>query len=818
MVGSQDSSISVWGLRYWSLERRLYGHSRSIIGLEWVHGLLFSFGRDNTVKIWDPLTDWKEIACIDNIRGRMFSTSKCFEGFVYAGLMDSRVLELNTLKVKQLALSKQTDILRIEAKDVIKHYKGHKGFVFCITASMDCNMLYTGSGDGCICLWQRGDSLKLYQKLEGCSGAITSLCEIVHTKDYSLVVSGSKHGILKLWKVSFTDSNSFCIRTLDLAKTRACRMEDCEILDIVFFENAVFCSCRDGTVHRCTGESLEYSRYCDLGSSPIMTFLSNGTYLFSGDNSAKVQCWTSLDKHKTLKFTGLKSLLSSVKLESLLKVFQSHDIDLISLPLLKDQDYDTLGVSIGSRRILENALSQCFPCHMSLDQEIIHWMRHLIAYPTISIGVDYRKSCWEACSFLESTFTSFGAQVRVTQSRVDHNPHILARFVPLKQSGSTKKVVFYGHYDVQPASHKEWASDPFELMALNGYLYGRGASDNKGPIVSFMLAARDLYEKAVDVEMVLLLDGEEESDSVTGGFYDALQENSDMLSDTDVILTSNTYWIGETQPCLVYGTRGSLNLQLKVSGPRHNLHSGSHGGSLYEPMRDLLSLLSRLQDDSGGITVPGFHENVRPLLEDEMALYSNFDKSVEKYLKSIDIHCPRGKDIAHILMNKWRFPSMSISSIESAFPGSLASASPICRSVQANVSFRLVPDQNMTEISKLTLKYCEEEFAKLGHGNTLEVSLSSSGEWWLGDTSSAYFKAAQDAIRSAWNTDPVLIRHGGTMESTPMLEKTLNAPMIHIPLGQVNDQVHMEDERIRLENLMKGKLVFEHFIMNVSQS
>lgn len=208
-----------------------------------------------------------------------------------------------------------------------------------------------------------------------------------------------------------------------------------------------------------------------------------------------------------------------------------------------------------------------------------------------------------------------------------------------------KTVTVYGHYDVFPVKKAEWENDPFQLTGKNGYLYARGCSDDKGPILAILYAAAELQlAQCLPINLVFVIEGEEECNS--DGLVQALSQYSSFFHDTDVVLLSNTVWLGEnsvflfsfpflnhfspipnTQPCLHYGLRGVLSISLTVSGPTKNLHSGIDGGIFREPMGDLVSLLSSINHShNGNILIPGFYDDIREISEDELvfSLFFNF--------------------------------------------------------------------------------------------------------------------------------------------------------------------------------------------------
>lgn len=187
------------------------------------------------------------------------------------------------------------------------------------------------------------------------------------------------------------------------------------------------------------------------------------------------------------------------------------------------------------------------------------------------------------------------------------NPIVFAKFsTPRKRKGKT--ILFYGHYDViraDAASPGGWNTDPFALTGINGYLYGRGVSDNKGPVLAALFAAGELAQQGeLASDIVFLIEGEEESGS--RGFAEAVRESKEAIGDVDWVLLANSYWLDDEVPCLTYGLRGVIHASVVVESEKPDLHSGVDGSRMNrEPTIDLVNLLAKLTDEKGAIRIPG---------------------------------------------------------------------------------------------------------------------------------------------------------------------------------------------------------------------
>ncbi|OQS01444.1 hypothetical protein ACHHYP_00780 [Achlya hypogyna] len=371
------------------------------------------------------------------------------------------------------------------------------------------------------------------------------------------------------------------------------------------------------------------------------------------------------------------------------------------------------------------------------------------------------------------------------------------------------------------------------LTGQNGYLYGRGTTDDKGPIVATLFAIRELLARqrsaennaeAAGVDMpnfVFLYQGEGENQSQ--GIRETVEDNIGFFGPIDLIFISNNYWLGDTTPCLTYGMRGCLEIQIKVEGPGVDLHAGVDGGAIREPILDVVALVNRIVDPATGkYTEPAFYDDVRPVAAEEIALFESLEFDVEAYKATLGVSTllpafggdkAAATSVVDVLMNRWRFPAVSVTSIK----GSIANSSIIAKAAQTELTLRTVPDQSPAEIERLVLAHIRREFDALQTTNRLSIVVKSNVPWWLGDIHSRYFQAAEQALEKHWKKRPMLVREGGMSQITTFLKTTLKAPCMHFPMGQASDRAHLQNERIRLRNLRTGKDVLVDFFAAIAQ-
>ncbi|KAE8256392.1 hypothetical protein A4X13_0g2664 [Tilletia indica] len=346
------------------------------------------------------------------------------------------------------------------------------------------------------------------------------------------------------------------------------------------------------------------------------------------------------------------------------------------------------------------------------------------------------------------------------------------------------------------------SSEPWVLTGRDGYLYGRGASDNKGPILAVACAAAEmLARRELEMDVVLLVEGEEEVGSV--GLAEAVRKARGQIGEIDVILLSNSYWLGEETPCITMGLRGVIHATIEICGPDKDVHSGVQGGALREPMIDMVRLLSTLSNGDE-VLIPNFYDAVRPVSTQDLSAFASIASS-----KMDQRSPPSSKTSAESLIARWCRPSLSIHRLGVSGSGN---ATVIPSKVEAAVSLRIVPDMDAEEVGRAFEAHVGVQFGMLGSGNRAKVRIDHRADWWLGSAKDAFSQALADAIEAEWGEAPVSIREGGSIPAMALLEKELGAPAVHLPMGQSSDNAHLPGERIRLMNLQKGRAVVRRFL------
>lgn len=661
---------------------------------------------------------------------------------------------------------------------------------------------------------------------------------LIHLNDQSLLISGSGDSTIKVWILDpKTGDLNPSVKVLSvnspnpLSSTTASPQSSEElgaVLTLAAYGSTLYSGYQDGVIkvwdldtftcirtlfHR--GSPDQFPRNSkDSDDVLTMTVLDNGE-MFSGCSSGVIMRWDSSfqrvvkwESHQgsalascSILYQGKRLLLTGGS-DNCIKIWDVYHTE-ASVPRLVTEDSETkdqAGAAIAFQDRMFRHLSQ------------------FVSYRSIS-NEEHREECRQAALYLKTTLVKLGADARLLPGDPGRNPLVLATFKgkSTPQSPTTKtrrkRVLYYGHYDVvQAGDAKDWKAPAFVMTGHNGWLYGRGVTDNKGPTLAVAYAVTALLDqRSLDVDVVMLVEGEEEAGSA--GFRTAVKKNRDLIGEIDVVLVSNSYWLDDETPCMTFGLRGVIHATVKVTASQPDLHSGMHGGAVHEPVLDLVRILSDLIGSDGKIRLEGFYQGVRPIDSEEQNLYERIVEHVSNYGKvELVKHSPI-TNVRENLIAKWRQPALSIHKIDVTGP---AHATVIPASAQSAVSIRIVPDQSLQHISSSLVSFLESSFKNLNSSNTLEVKINQTADWWLGHPQDPHSVALAECVEEEWGTKPLWIREGGSIPSIPFLEQEFNAKAIHLPMGSASDSAHLPNERIKMVNLEKGNNVVANFLKRVA--
>lgn len=419
-----------------------------------------------------------------------------------------------------------------------------------------------------------------------------------------------------------------------------------------------------------------------------------------------------------------------------------------------------------------------------------------LRFPSVSTDDKYKEKLQQCADWLVNKLTSIGLETQLVPT--NGHPIVWARN---KHQPGRRTVLIYGHYDVQPPDPLElWDSPPFEPVLKNGYVFARGATDNKGQILAHILGIQETIEQGGDlpVNLNLVIEGEEEIGSVhLGGFLD---KNRDALK-SDVAVVSDTGMIERGVPTLSYGLRGVTALEIKVTGPKMDLHSGVFGGAVQNPITALAQLLATLHDREGRVAIAGFYDRVKPLEKWEREAWQKLPVDGDKLIRE-ETGVPElfGEAGYNSVERIWARPTAEINGIGGGYQGQ-GTKTVIPSHTFAKLTFRLVPEQEGEEILKLAREHLKKNLPK---GVTIQITDGHTGPWYLTDPNSVIGEAAQRALREAFKRDAALIREGGSIPIVSQFRGILGIETLLLGLALPDCRAHSPNENFPLENFEGG--------------
>ena len=380
---------------------------------------------------------------------------------------------------------------------------------------------------------------------------------------------------------------------------------------------------------------------------------------------------------------------------------------------------------------------------------------------------------------------------------------------------SLPTVVVYGHYDVQPADPYElWDSPPFEPVIKDEKIYARGACDDKGQMYMHVKALETMMAtNSLPCNVKFMIEGEEEVGSENLGTF--VHENKDKLSG-DVILISDTGMISNDTPSICTGLRGLSYMEVEVTGPNRDLHSGVYGGAVTNPINALASMISSLIDDKGKITIPGFYDKVAEFSAEERATMNSAPFSLETYKNELGIDSVNGEEGYTTIERTGIRPALDVNGIWGGYTGQGAKTV-LPAKAHAKISMRLVPNQDNEEIAQLFTNH----FISLAPaGVSVKVNFIHGGQPSVTKTDSLAYKAASKAFTEAWGKEPIPTKDGGSIPIVALFKEVLGQDVVLLGFGLDSDAIHSPNEHYGVFNYVKGietiTLFYKHFVSLLS--
>ncbi|MCP3014228.1 dipeptidase [Nocardiopsis dassonvillei] len=431
--------------------------------------------------------------------------------------------------------------------------------------------------------------------------------------------------------------------------------------------------------------------------------------------------------------------------------------------------------------------------------EFVSSLKEWLAIPSISADPAHHPDVVRSARWLADHLTATGfPTVEVWQT--PGLPAVFAEWPAADPDAPT--VLVYGHHDVQPVDPvQEWETDPFVPTERGTSLFARGASDDKGQVLFHALGVRAALAAsgadAPPVTVKLLVEGEEESGSVH--FADLMRAHRDRLACDVVVISDTTMWAADT-PSMCVGMRGVTDVEISLYGPERDLHSGSFGGAVPNPLKAMSDLLSGLHDEDGRVAVPGFYDGVVEASQEERELISRLPFDEREWLATAASTATWGEKGYSTLERIWLRPTAEINGMWGGHTGS-GGKTIVPRSAHAKVSFRLVPGQDPLHVQDRVRAHVE---AAVPEGLRAETEFGGPGvRACASDLSSTALKAARSAMERAFGTQVLFTREGGSGPEADIAD-ILGAPLVFLAVGLDEDRIHAPNEKVEIPLLLKG--------------
>ncbi|HEY0783770.1 MAG TPA: dipeptidase [Thermoanaerobaculia bacterium] len=424
-------------------------------------------------------------------------------------------------------------------------------------------------------------------------------------------------------------------------------------------------------------------------------------------------------------------------------------------------------------------------------------LKDYLRIPSISTDPQYRQDVQRASEFLRDRMVAGGLKAEIIET--EGHPLVYGEWL-----GAPGKptVLFYGHYDVQPADPLDlWRNPPFEPTVVGDNLYARGATDDKGQSYAHLKGvAATLKERgALPVNVKFIVEGEEEAGGQSIERYVRQDAGKRLACDCVIVSDSSQYAPG--QPSLIYGIRGMAYMEIKVTGPNRDLHSGTYGGAVRNPLNALGLILGKLIDpETGRILIPGFYDDVRPLADWERKEFASLPFDEEQYRVDLGVPALFGEAGYTTRERASARPTCDVHGLYGGYqaPGAKTVLPSWCG---AKVSMRLVPNQDADKIARLFTEYIHQVTPS---GVTAEVSYLHGGPAVVVETEGPLVDAAMDTMEEIWGKRPLRIREGGSIPIVGTFAQVLPGPIMLLGFGLNDDNLHSPNEKFNVSHYYNG--------------
>jgi len=432
----------------------------------------------------------------------------------------------------------------------------------------------------------------------------------------------------------------------------------------------------------------------------------------------------------------------------------------------------------------------------------------LLRIPSVSTKTERKPDIERAANWVAEKLRKVG------MSKVEVIPTKGHPLVYAESLGAPGKptVLFYGHYDVQPAEPLElWTTPAFEPTVRDGNLFGRGTADDKGQVHIHLAALESMFavEGKLPINIKVLIEGEEEVGSAN--LWDFVQSNKAKLK-ADALIVSDTSMLAPGVPSVTYGLRGLVYYEVEITGAAQDLHSGVFGGAAPNPLTILAELFAKMHDKNFRVTVPGFYDDVAKLSVTERKSLAKLPFKPKDFLKTVGSPGLEGEKGFSVAEQVWCRPTLELNGIWGGYMGE-GSKTVIPSQAHAKFSCRLVPNQNPDKITKQVEKHIRKLLPKTV---TCKFTVHSTGKPWVAPFTHPFFEVAHKALEKGFGKRAVFIREGGSIPFVTQMHDTFKVPCVLIGFGLPDENAHAPDEHLSLENYFGGIRAIAHFYQGLS--
>lgn len=442
-------------------------------------------------------------------------------------------------------------------------------------------------------------------------------------------------------------------------------------------------------------------------------------------------------------------------------------------------------------------------------QRFLDELLELLRIPSISADSKHKEDVAKAAEYVKERMVEAGVD-NVEVCKTPGHPIVLGQKMV---SDSAPTVLVYGHYDVQPPDPLElWDSPPFEPVIKDEKIYARGSCDDKGQFYMHIKAFEALFKTGnLNCNVKFMIEGEEEVGSKHLSTF--VKENREKL-ENDVILISDTSIISNSSPSITVGLRGLSYMEIELTGPNRDLHSGVYGGAVANPINTLCKMIDSLRDENNRITIPGFYDDVVELSAEEREAMARRPFDLEEYKSDLGIDEVEGEEGYSTIERVGIRPTLDANGIWGGYTGEGAKTV-LPSKAHAKISMRLVPNQNSDKITALFTKHIQ---AITPPTMKIKVTAHHGGEPSVTPTDSKAYLAASKAFEEAWGKSPIPSREGGSIPIVALFKEVLGSDTVLLGFGLDSDAIHSPNEHYGLFNFYKGIETITLFYKNLAQS